>query len=74
LSTDLVTVTVRARDARIAAYPADSAGARCELLGQATGLAAAATPARRRERRHRLGPIGADDPREQLAPALTGVG
>ena len=36
-----VIVTVRAREARIAAYPADFASARCKLLGQATGLAAA---------------------------------
>ncbi|HEX2317700.1 MAG TPA: hypothetical protein VHJ18_01845 [Streptosporangiaceae bacterium] len=74
MSTDLVIVTVGAHDARIAAYPADSAGARCELLGQATGLAAAATRARRRERRHRLAPRGADDRRQQLAQALMGVG
>jgi hypothetical protein len=41
----LVIVTVRARDARNAAYPADSPGARCKLPGQATGLAAAAAVA-----------------------------
>jgi len=72
--TGLVTVTVGARDARIAADPADFAGAQSELLGQATGLAAAAAPARRRERLHRLGPRGADDRRQQLVPGLMGVG
>jgi hypothetical protein len=40
----LVIETVRAHDARNAAYPADFAGARCKLPGQATGLAAAAAP------------------------------
>ena len=39
-----VIVTIRARDAHIAAYPADSAGARGKLPGQDTGLAAAAAP------------------------------
>jgi len=72
--TGLVTVTVGAHDTRIAADPADFAGARCKLLGQATGLAAAVAPARRREHRHRPGPRGADDRRQQLAPALMGVG
>jgi hypothetical protein len=58
--TGLVTVMrVGARDARIAADPADFAGAQCELLGQATGLAAATAPAPRRERLDRLGPKGA---------------
>ena len=86
MCTGLVTVTVGARDARIAADPADFAGAQSELLGQATGLAAAAAPARRRERLHRLrptrrrerlhrlGPRGADDRRQQLVPGLMGVG
>jgi hypothetical protein len=72
--TGLVTVTVGARDARIAADPADFAGARCKLLGQATGLAAATAPAPRRERLDRLGPKGADDRRQHLAPALMGIG
>jgi hypothetical protein len=74
--TGLVTVTVGARDARIAADPADFAGAQCELLGQATGLAAAAVaaPARRRERLRRQGLEVADDRHQQLAPALMGVG
>ena len=46
MCTGLVTVTVGARDARIAAHPADSAGVQCKLLGQVTGLAAAAAPVR----------------------------
>ena len=41
----LVIATVLARDARTAAYTADSAGARCKLLGQATGPAAAVATA-----------------------------
>jgi hypothetical protein len=46
MCTGLVTVTASAGDARIAAHPADSAGVRCKLLGQVTGLAAAAAPVR----------------------------
>jgi len=38
----LVVMTARACEARIAAHPADSAGVRCKLPGQALGLAAAA--------------------------------
>jgi hypothetical protein len=37
----LVVKTARSHDARIAARPADSADARCKLLGQIPGLAAA---------------------------------
>ncbi len=54
----LVIMTARAHDARIAAYPADSAGVRCKLPGQilAWQLRLRAAPQRR------------------LMPALMGVG
>ena len=42
MRTGVVIMIARARDARIAALPADSAGARCKLPGQTLGLAAAA--------------------------------
>jgi hypothetical protein len=71
--TGLVTVTVGARDARIAADPADSAGARCKLLGQATGLAAATALAPRRERLDDLS-LKVRTTGAHPAPALMGVG
>lgn len=37
----LVVMTARSHDARIAARPADSAGARCKLQSQISGRAAA---------------------------------
>jgi hypothetical protein len=42
----LVVMTVRARDACIAAHPADCAGARCKLPGQILGQAAVGRAAR----------------------------
>jgi hypothetical protein len=78
MRTGMVIVTVGARDAHIAAYPADSAGVQCKLLGQATGSAAAAAPGRRAERLQRralraCGRWAVGDRPQYLAPALMGV-
>jgi hypothetical protein len=72
----LVVVIARAHDARSAARPADSAGVRCQLPTQAprpgSGDTMNAFPAT--DRRARMIAPAPGPGRQQLTPAVTGVG